>query len=108
MTDEFESILQKLKWPEAASEPTKEWKDCFEKLLDLQDPELREVEEPIILLPMGVLAKTFTQQFKYHFFSDKPTNAASKVCTCLVPVKRLPCANISSSAIIFCHGLLGL
>lgn len=82
MTDEFESILQKLKWPETASEPTQEWKDCFEKLLDLQDPELRDAVEPTVLLPMSVLAKTFTQQFRYHFFSDKPTNAPNKVCFC--------------------------
>jgi hypothetical protein len=107
MTDEFESILQNLKWPEATSEPTREWKDCFEKLLDLQDPELKDAVEPIILLPMSVLTKTFTQQFKYHFFSDKPTNAANKVC--LYHVNRYyHYANIKSSAITFFRGLLEL
>lgn len=87
MTDEFESILQRLKWPEAVTEPTREWRDCFEKLLDLQDPELKDTSGPVILLPIGVLTKSFTQQFKYHFFSDKPTNATNKVCfygTCIV------------------------
>jgi len=79
MTDEFESILQRLKWPETASEPNQEWKDCFEKLLDLQDPELHDAGDSVILLPMSVLTKTFTQQFRYHFFSDKPTNAPNKV-----------------------------
>ncbi|KAF4630599.1 hypothetical protein G7Y89_g7538 [Cudoniella acicularis] len=74
MTDEFESILQKSKWPDVANEPSREWSDCFEKLLDLQGPEIMAAREPLVLLPMKVLSKTFVLQFRYHFFSDKPTN----------------------------------
>jgi hypothetical protein len=104
MTDEFESILQKSKWPDTASEPTREWSDCFEKLLDLQYPELLAARGPTILLPMGVLTKTFTQQFRYHFFSDKPTNAPNKVGLYFMNGCGL-CANIRSSVITFFHGL---
>jgi hypothetical protein len=74
MTDEFEAVLQKSKWPDAEAEPTREWSDCFTKLLELQGPELNNARRPVILLPMAVLAKTFVMQFRYHFFSDKPTN----------------------------------
>ena len=93
MTDQFESVLQKSKWPDTASEPTKEWSECFEKLLDLQQPELVDARDPIILLPMGVLTKTFTQQFRYHFFSDKPTNAPHKVSRRILNMYE-PCPDI--------------
>jgi len=79
MSDEFESVLLRSKWPEVASEPTREWTDCFEKLLDLQAPEILAAREPLVLLPMSALAKYFVQQFRYHFFSDKPTNHPHKV-----------------------------
>ena len=79
MLDEFEAVLQKAKWPEPTSEPTSEWSDCFEKLLDLQAPEIIGAREPLILLPMSVLAKPFVTQFRYHFYSDKPTNHPHQV-----------------------------
>jgi hypothetical protein len=79
MSDEFESVLQKADWPEEAKEPTREWTDCFDRLLDLQGPEIIAARAPLILLPMGVLAKPFVQEFKYHFFSDKPTNSPQRV-----------------------------
>jgi hypothetical protein len=79
MLDEFEAVLKKSKWPDATSEPTTEWSDCLEKLLDLQMPEIVAAREPLILLPMEVLAKPFVQQFRYHFFSDKPTNHPNQV-----------------------------
>ncbi|KAN0101854.1 RINT-1 family protein-like protein [Hyaloscypha variabilis] len=74
MSDEFESVLKKSKWPDPAVELSQEWIDSFGKLLDLQAPEIIAAREPLILLPMSVLAKPFILQFRYHFFSDKPTN----------------------------------
>ncbi|KAH8791597.1 RINT-1 family protein-like protein [Hyaloscypha finlandica] len=74
MSDEFESVLKKSKWPNPAAELTQEWSDSFGKLLDLQAPEILAAREPLVLLPMSVLAKPFILQFRYHFFSDKPTN----------------------------------
>jgi len=84
MTDEFEAILQKSKWPEAAVGPSREWMDCFEKLLDLQYPEMVAAREPLVLLPMNVLARPFVQQFRYHFYAKKATNDAHKVCSHLI------------------------
>lgn len=74
MTDEFDSVLHKMKWPDQTVEPPREFGDSFDKLLDLQAPEIVTAREPLILLPMSVLARSFIQQFRYHFFSDKPTN----------------------------------
>ena len=79
MSDEFESVLKKSKWPNPAAELTQEWSDSFGKLLDLQAPEILAAREPLVLLPMSVLAKPFILQFRYHFFSDKPTNHPHQV-----------------------------
>ncbi|TVY16092.1 RAD50-interacting protein 1 [Lachnellula arida] len=73
MTDEFEAILRKSNWPENAPELTREWSDCFERLLDLQSPEILAAREPIVLLPMEVLCRNFVLQFRYHFFGDRDT-----------------------------------
>jgi RAD50-interacting protein 1 len=74
MSDEFESVLQKAKWPDSTNEPTREWTDCFGRLLDLQGPEIMAAREPLVLLPMSVLAKHFILEFRFHFFSNKSTN----------------------------------
>ncbi|KAE9369554.1 RINT-1 family protein [Stipitochalara longipes BDJ] len=74
MSDEFESVLKKSRWPDPTVELPQEWSDSFGKLLDLQAPEIIAAREPLILLPMSVLGKPFILQFRYHFFSDKPTN----------------------------------
>ena len=103
MSDEFESVLKRSKWPDVANEPTREWSDCFEKLLDLQAPEIMTTREPLILLPMNVLAKSFVQQFRYHFFSDKPTNHPQKVSNSY-PMKLQVRSDLSSWGIIFLSG----
>jgi hypothetical protein len=74
MSDDFQAVLDKAKWPIEANPPTRQWMDSFEKLLDLQYPELIDAKEPLILLPLAVLAKPFVQQFKYNFYGDKPTS----------------------------------
>jgi hypothetical protein len=79
MSDEFETVLRKSKWPAEAKQPSRDWIDCFDRLLDLQSPEIMAAREPLILLPMGVLAKSFVQEFRYHFFSDKATNTPQHV-----------------------------
>jgi len=79
MSDDFEGVLQKMKWPDLTVQPTKEWSDSFGKLLDLQASEIREAREPLVLLPMNALVKPFIQQFRYHFMSSKPTNHAHNV-----------------------------
>jgi hypothetical protein len=55
--------------------------DCFEKLLDLQHPEIMAGKDTdLTLLPIGVLAKPFIQNFKYQFMSDKPTSMSARCC----------------------------
>lgn len=92
MSDEFEAVLKKTNWPAETQDPTRQWIDCFDKLLDLQGPEIVAAREPLILLPFSVLAKPFVQEFKYHFFSDKATNAPQRV-SLIISTERsiLPC-----------------
>lgn len=79
MSDDFEAVLKKSNWPDANSELTHEWSESFGRLLDLQTPELMNADSPLVLLPVSVLARPFIQQFRYHFFSDKPTNHPHQV-----------------------------
>lgn len=88
MSDDFEAVLQKMKWPELAVQPTAEWIDCFGKLLDLQDPEIREAQEPLVLLPMAALVKPFVQQFKYHFMGSQATNHPHNVSSSYAALSR--------------------
>jgi RAD50-interacting protein 1 len=79
MSDEFEAVLKRTHWPASTETWTKEWSDCFEKLLDLQTPELYSAQGPVVLLPMAVMTKTFVQQFRYHFMGNRPTGSAHSV-----------------------------
>jgi RAD50-interacting protein 1 len=79
MSDEFEAVLKRTHWPASTEKRTKEWSDCFEKLLDLQTPELSSAQGPVILLPMAVMTKTFVQQFRYHFMGNRPTGSTHSV-----------------------------
>lgn len=78
MSEEFDVVLQK-HWPPTGEDINQDWRDCFEKLLDLQMPELSSAQGPVILLPMAVMAKPFIQQFRYHFMSNKPTSSPQSV-----------------------------
>ncbi len=93
MSDEFEKVLEKSHWPGEKCKPTREWTDCFDRLLDLQGPEIVAAREPLILLPIGLLAKPFVQEFKYHFFGDKATNTPQHVSflTIRIEFKCLNC-----------------
>ncbi len=79
MFDEFDGLVQKTNWPEGDINITREWSDCFDRLLDLQGPELLHAKTPIILWPMDILTRTFVQEFKYHFYSARPTNDPHQV-----------------------------
>jgi RAD50-interacting protein 1 len=106
MTDEFESLLRESKWPENAPGLTREWSDCFERLLDLQSPEILAAREPIVLLPMEVLCRTFVLQFRYHFFGDRDTAQTKHVL--LHPTVSGFLLTISSSGLISLNGFLEL
>lgn len=79
ISDEFEAVLKRSHWPTSPERSTKEWSDCFEKLLDLQTPELYSAQGPVILLPIAVMTKTFIQQFRYHFMGNRPTGSTHSV-----------------------------
>lgn len=90
---EFEDTLKKIKWPgkdvrlDGALE--QEWNNGVRRLLELQEPELQtrdnqstgksSREEPLVLLPLEVMAKPLELRFKYHFEGDRPTNKLDKV-----------------------------
>ena len=88
---DFEATLKKMKWPgtEVTLEGSlkQEWTEGVKKLLDLQEPELKArdnsgkdaLDEPLVLLPLEVMAKPLELRFKYHFEGERPTNKLDKV-----------------------------
>lgn len=90
---EFEATLKKMQWPgkdlTLDGQLEHEWIDGVKRLLELQEPELKardsqatditKGEEPLVLLPLEVMAKPLELRFKYHFEGDRPTNKLDKV-----------------------------
>ncbi|KAK3941362.1 RINT1-like protein [Diplogelasinospora grovesii] len=80
MSDEFDALLAKRNWPgnvRPDAEADEEWLQGFEKLVDLQVPEIHystPAGAAVTLLPMDVMAQIFIKEFKFHFMSDKPTS----------------------------------
>lgn len=75
MWDELEAVLKQRGWPnvDPDSEVDDEWLQCFEKLADLQVPEVLYSREVVTLLPIDVMAQIFVKEFRFHFMGDKPT-----------------------------------
>ncbi|KAK1498284.1 RINT-1 family protein [Colletotrichum tamarilloi] len=76
MSSELETVLSKRSWPmvEPSSEMDDEWLACFEKLLDLQIPEVILSKSTVSLLSFDVMSRIFISEFRFHFLSDKPTS----------------------------------
>ncbi|KAL3426342.1 rint-1 family protein [Phlyctema vagabunda] len=78
LCDDFEDHLRSSNWPGSKSDPPGElekgWLSSFEKLLELQGPEIASAREPIILLPFAVMARPYVTQFRYHFMGDLETS----------------------------------
>lgn len=76
MWDELEAVLAKRGWPsvDPDSEVDEEWLQCFEKLVELQVPEVLYSPNTVSLLPVDVMAQIFVKEFRFHFLSDKPTS----------------------------------
>ncbi|KAK3317862.1 TIP-1 family-domain-containing protein [Cercophora scortea] len=76
MWDEMEAVLKKRNWPsvDPDSEVDEEWLECFEKLLDLQIPEVLDSPGAVTLLPVDVMAQIFIKEFRFHFLSDRATS----------------------------------
>lgn len=77
MWDELEAVLAARGWPQVDpdSEADEEWLQCFEKLVDLQVPEVLYSPTTVSLLPVDVMAQIFVKEFRFHFLSDKPTSS---------------------------------
>ena len=76
MWDEFDALLGRRGWPrvDPELEVDGEWRESFEKLIDLQVPEILYSAEVVPLLPVDVMAQIFVKEFRYHFLSDKRTS----------------------------------
>jgi hypothetical protein len=84
MSGELEAVLARRGWPgvDPASDADDEWLQCFEKLVDLQTPEVLYSTAPagtVTLLPLDVMAQIFVKEFRFHFMSDKPTSSPSVI-----------------------------
>lgn len=79
MAKELRTILKKMNYPTNDLESSQEFTECFNKMLDLQEPELVSAAEPLILLPFTVLVEEFKERFKYHFMGDRETNSKNNV-----------------------------
>ncbi|KAH6615625.1 TIP-1 family-domain-containing protein [Chaetomium sp. MPI-SDFR-AT-0129] len=78
MWDELEALLARRGWPnvDPDSEVDEEWLQCFEKLVDLQVPEVvYSSSGTVTLLPLDVMAQIFIKEFRFHFLSNKPTSS---------------------------------
>lgn len=87
MSAELEAVLSKRSWPmvDPGSEMDEEWLACFEKLLDLQIPEVILSKSTVSLLPFDVMSRIFVSEFRFHFLSDKPTSKPDAIGTHCFP-----------------------
>ncbi|KAM6518194.1 hypothetical protein FSOLCH5_006966 [Fusarium solani] len=87
MSAELEAILKQRKWPKVdpQSEMDEEWIDCFEKLLDLQLPEIEYSKGLVSLLPFDTMTSIFVSEFRFHFLSDKATSSPQAFGTHCLP-----------------------
>jgi hypothetical protein len=79
MLGEFTTVHEQSKWPSCDEEWIRKWTECFQRLLDLQAPELAMAKAPLVLLPFQVIIKPYEQEFRYHFMQKRPTNNKRKV-----------------------------
>jgi hypothetical protein len=88
MSEEMESVLKQRNWPQGVdtnAEMDTEWLQCFEKLIDLQIPEIQYSEELVSLLPIDVMAKPFMQWFQFQFMGDNTTSMPREFGTLCIP-----------------------
>jgi hypothetical protein len=87
MWDELEAVLAKRAWPnvDPDSAADDDWLQCFEKLVDLQVPEVLYSPTVVSLLPVDVMAQIFVKEFRFHFLSDKPTSSPQAVAAHCFP-----------------------
>ncbi|KAI1080950.1 RINT-1 family protein [Whalleya microplaca] len=88
MSKEMETVLKKRNWPQGVdtnAEMNDEWLQCFEKLIDLQAPEVLYSEAVVPLLPFEVTAKPFVQWFRFQFMGNNATSNPQSFGTFCIP-----------------------
>ena len=87
MWDELEALLAARGWPnvDPDSAADEEWLQCFEKLVDLQAPEVLYSPGAVSLLPVDVMAQIFAKEFRFHFLGDKPTSSPQVIAAHCFP-----------------------
>ncbi|KAI1271152.1 RINT-1 family protein [Xylaria sp. FL0933] len=88
MSQEMEAGLKSRNWPQGVdtnSEMDSEWLQCFEKLVDLQVPEVLYSETTVTLLPFEVMARPFAQWFKFQFMGNNATSTPQAFGTFCIP-----------------------
>ncbi|KAI1112879.1 RINT-1 family protein [Nemania sp. NC0429] len=88
MSQEMEAILKQRNWPrevDVNGEMDSEWLRCFEKLIDLQVPEVLYSESTVALLPFEVMTKPFEQWFRFQFMGNSATSSPQSFGTFCVP-----------------------
>jgi RAD50-interacting protein 1 len=88
MWKEMDALLTARKWrnePDAMEEADEEWLTCFEKLIDLQVPEVIYSEQVVTLLPMDVMAHVFVKEFNFHFMGKIQTSSLQSLGTHCFP-----------------------
>ncbi len=88
MSREMEAILTKRNWPHGVdpqSEMDPEWQQCFEKLIDLQAPEVLYSDEIVTLLPFEVIVSPFVQWFRFQFIGENATSTPQSFGTFCIP-----------------------
>jgi hypothetical protein len=87
MWNELDTVLAHHNWPKVDPESLvdEEWTQCFEKLADLQVPEVLYSTGVVTLLPVDVMADIFIKEFRFHFMSDKPTSTPQSINTHCFP-----------------------
>ncbi|KAI0813894.1 RINT-1 family protein [Xylaria sp. FL0064] len=88
MSQEMEAVLKSRNWPQGVdtnSEMDSEWLQCFEKLVDLQVPEVLYSETIVTLLPFEVMARPFAQWFKFQFMGSNATSTPQAFGTFCIP-----------------------
>ncbi|KAI0024076.1 RINT-1/TIP-20 [Xylariomycetidae sp. FL0641] len=89
MSQELEALLKHRHWPQGldpAAEMDDDWLHCFEKLVDLQVPEVLYSEDEVVaLLPFEVMAKPFAQWFQFQFMGNNATSNPQSFGTFCIP-----------------------
>ncbi len=87
MSQEMEAVLRSRNWPHVDStcEMDSEWLECFEKLVDLQVPEVLYSETAAALLPFEVMVKPFVQWFRFQFMGNSTTSTPQAFGTFCIP-----------------------